>query len=72
VGKPADRRSDIWSFGVVLFEMLTGQRLFPTETASHRLADVLEGEIDFGKLPSAMPVGIRNLLNPSYAQHLRA
>jgi Tol biopolymer transport system component/predicted Ser/Thr protein kinase len=62
VGKPADRRADIWSFGVVLFEMLTGQRLFTGETVSHILADVIKGDIDFGRLPSATPVGIRHLL----------
>jgi serine/threonine-protein kinase len=62
VGKPVDRRADIWSFGVVLFEMLTGQRLFTGETASHILADVIKGEIDFGKVPSATPAAIRHLL----------
>jgi len=62
VGKPVDRRADIWSFGVVLFEMLTGQCLFTTDTASHILADVIKGEIDFGKLPSTTPVAIRHLL----------
>jgi serine/threonine-protein kinase len=62
LGKTADRRADIWSFGVVLFEMLTGQLLFTGETASHILAEVIKGEIDFGKLPSATPVAIRHLL----------
>jgi serine/threonine protein kinase len=62
VGKPVDRRADIWSFGVVLFEMLTGQRPFTGESASHILADVIKGEIDFGKLPAATPVAIRHLL----------
>ena len=62
VGKPVDRRADIWSFGVVLFEMLTGQRLFTADTASHLLAGVINGVIDFGKLPSTTPVGIRHLL----------
>ena len=40
-GRPVDKRGDIWSFGVVLFEMLTGQRLFTGETVSHVLGAVL-------------------------------
>ena len=62
-GKPVDKRADIWSFGVVLFEMLTGQRLFDGgETVSHILADVLRAPIDFGRLPVETPAVIRDLL----------
>ena len=61
-GKPVDKRSDVWSFGVVLFEMLTGKRLFDGETISHTLADVLRAPIDFEKLPKQTPLAARELL----------
>ena len=61
-GKPVDKRADIWSYGVVLFEMLTGRRLFDGETISHTLADVLRGPIDFNALPPGTPKVICELL----------
>ncbi len=62
-GKPVDKRSDIWSFGAVLFEMLTGERLFPAgESVSHLLADVLRAPIDLTRLPAPVPAEVRQLL----------
>jgi eukaryotic-like serine/threonine-protein kinase len=61
-GKKVDKRADIWSFGVVLFEMLFGRRLFAGETISDTLAAVLRQEIDWTLLPAYTPREIRHLL----------
>ncbi len=61
-GKTVDKRSDIWSFGVVLFEMLTGERLFAGETVSDVLAAVLTRDLKLAGLPEATPGPVRDLL----------
>jgi serine/threonine-protein kinase len=61
-GREVDRRADIWSFGVVLFEMLTGRRLFDGEGISETLAAVIMKEVDWGGLPADTPPSIRRLL----------
>ena len=61
-GQTADKRSDIWSFGVVLFEMLTGQRLFTGETVSHVLASVLKTDPNLALLRADTPQAILDLL----------
>jgi hypothetical protein len=61
-GKPVDKRADIWSFGVVLFEMLTGTQLFAGETVSDVLAAVLTRSPDWTALPASAPAGVRALL----------
>ncbi len=61
-GKDVDRRADIWAFGVVLFEMLTGSRLFEGETISDTIAAILTQPPPFQRLPSATPPGVRRLL----------
>jgi Protein kinase domain len=60
--KAVDKRANIRSFGVVVWEMLTGKPLFAGETISHTLADVLRTPIDFDQLPANMPSAIRQLL----------
>jgi Tol biopolymer transport system component len=61
-GRLADRRSDIWSFGCVLFEMLTGRRLFEGDDISEVMADVIKGQVAFDTLPGTTPDGLRRLL----------
>ena len=62
-GKPVDKRADIWSFGVLLAEMLTGRTLFEGETISHILAHVLTAPISLDRLPAATPVPVRALIS---------
>jgi serine/threonine-protein kinase len=61
-GKTADRRADIWSFGAVLYEMLSGKQAFAGESVSDTLASVLKDEPDWSALPGDTPPAIRLLL----------
>jgi len=61
-GQPTDKRADIWAFGVVLWEMLAGCRLFVADTAPETLAQVLTHAPDLNRLPPTTPPGIRRLL----------
>jgi Tol biopolymer transport system component len=61
-GRPLDRRADIWAFGCVLYEMLTGRQAFEGETLSDTLVAVLNSESDWSLLPGDTPPGIRRLL----------
>jgi Tol biopolymer transport system component len=61
-GKTADRRADIWSFGIVLFEMLTGRKTFRGETISETLAAVMMQDVDWERLGPEIPVPIERLM----------
>jgi hypothetical protein len=61
-GQPLDRRTDIWSFGCVVFEMLAGRPAFARHTSSDTIAAVLTSEIDWSALPPNLPPAIRQLL----------
>ncbi len=70
-GDAVDKRSDIWAFGCVLFEMLTGRPTFEGTTTSETLAAVLEREPDWRSLPDSTPAGIRRLLARCLERSLR-
>ena len=61
-GRLIDKRSDVWAFGCVLYEMFTGTRAFPGEDVSETLATVLKSEPDWNALPSSVPHAVRTLI----------
>ena len=68
VGRPVDRRSDIFSFGAVLYEMLTGKRAFTGATAPDVLEAVVKNEPDWSALPAVTPTYLRKLLERTLAK----
>ncbi len=70
-GKPMDRRTDIWSFGCLLYEMLTGHLPFEGETTTDVLARIIEREPDWERLPPTTPPNIRVLLRRCLAKEPR-
>ena len=61
-GRPADRRSDVWGFGCLLYEMLSGKRAFDGEDVTDVLAHIVRGEPDWDALPKSLPPSLRSLI----------
>src|SRR5262249_55727725 len=70
-GRPADKRSDVWAFGCVFYEMLTGKMAFKGEDVSDTLAAVLRAEPDWTALPADVSPSIRALLEGSLKKDRR-
>ena len=70
-GKPVDKRSDIWAFGVVLYEMLSGRRAFSGEDVSLTLAEVMKSDPDLEALPPATSTALRTVLQRCFEKDPR-
>jgi len=70
-GRPVDKRADIWAFGVVFYELLTGRHLFARETVSDTLAAVLTEEPDWGRIPVKVRPLVRHCLEKDPKRRLR-
>ena len=62
VGAPVDTHTDVWAFGALLFEMLSGRRAFPGRSVTETLAAVLRGDVDWQALPDDVPDELRSLI----------
>jgi serine/threonine protein kinase/WD40 repeat protein len=67
-GQAVDQRTDLWAFGVILFEMLTGNRFFAGDTVSDTLAAVLRAELEWDLLPGDTPANVRRVLRRCLAR----
>jgi len=70
-GKVVDKRADIWAFGCVLFEMLTGQRAFPADDITDVIVGVVSKEPDWSRLPAGTPASVRRLLRRCLTKDVR-
>ncbi len=70
-GQPVDKRTDIWAFGCVLYEMLTGRRAFAGDSFTETLAYVIEREPDWGAVPETTPDVVRRLLERCLRKDVR-
>src|SRR5687768_3522386 len=61
-GKAVDRRTDVWAFGCVLFELLTGRQAFPGDTALDSISAIHGSEPNWSALPASTPLNVRRLL----------
>jgi serine/threonine-protein kinase len=70
-GRPLDTRADLWAFGAVLYEMLSGRTAFAGETVSDTIVAILEREPDWGALPAGVPLSVRTLIRRCLAKDRR-
>ncbi|XOV73319.1 MAG: protein kinase [Verrucomicrobiota bacterium] len=70
-GKQVDKRTDIWAFGCVLFEYLSGKRAFKGDDVNDTLAAIIRGEPDWNQLPEGVPPSIRRLLDKCLTKDLK-
>ena len=67
-GKAIDKRADVWAFGAVVYEMLTGKRAFVGDDVSDTLAAVLRAEVDLEGLPEETPARLRQVLQRVFSE----